>query len=48
ELRWQQSFADAAVRRAAGHGWIERANGHLLLTDDGRQIAQQVTGRVHA
>lgn len=48
ELRWQPSFAAAAVRRATGQVWIERANGHLQLTPDGRHIAQQVVERAHA
>ncbi len=38
-LRWQPAFAAEVVQRAQRGGLIERENGHLTLTDDGRLLA---------
>jgi manganese/zinc/iron transport system permease protein len=40
-LRWDTAFASQVVRRAARRGIIEQHNGHLVLTPEGRQLAQQ-------
>jgi manganese/zinc/iron transport system permease protein len=45
ELKWQPNFANATVRRANTQGLIERQNGHLLLTEDGRVVAQRAMER---
>ena len=41
-MRWEPAFADGVVRRAIGQRWIERLDGHLALTDLGRERACQV------
>ena len=41
-LRWERPFAEQVVSYAQRHGMIERQNGHLALTDKGRDVAQQV------
>ena len=45
ELNWNSEFARSTVRRASQHGFIERQNGNLSLTDSGRQIAHQSLSR---
>lgn len=45
ELRWKPDFARNTINRAAHEGWIERTNGHLELTSQGRNVAQQVIAR---
>jgi len=40
-LRWQPDFADQIVRSAQRHGLVQRVNGHLVLTEDGRLLAQE-------
>lgn len=45
ELNWTHDFAQGTVRRAAQHGYIERQNGSLHLTDTGRQIAHRALSR---
>lgn len=45
ELNWPPDFADATVRRAGRQGMIQRRNGHLELTDNGRRTAQRVLAR---
>ncbi len=40
-LRWQPPFAAEVVQRAQRHGLVERHNGYLALTDDGRQLARE-------
>jgi manganese/zinc/iron transport system permease protein len=38
-LRWDPEFAQRVVRQSARAGYIERQNGHLLLTENGRTHA---------
>lgn len=45
ELRWSVSFAEAAVKRARDHGWIQRERDRLKLTDAGRAVAREVLAR---
>jgi manganese/zinc/iron transport system permease protein len=45
QLKWRPDDAQATVQRASQAGLIERQNGHLFLTEAGRQVAQQVAGR---
>lgn len=40
-LRWQAPFAAEVVQRAQRRGLVERDNGRLLLTPDGRQLARE-------
>lgn len=40
-LRWEPAFAARVVRLAERHGIILRQNGHLVLTEQGRQLARQ-------
>ncbi len=40
-LRWQPAFVAAVVRRAEQGGLVKRQGGLLLLTENGRQMAQQ-------
>lgn len=40
-LRWPPEFATQVVRQAERRGLIARDNGHLLLTDTGREAARQ-------
>ena len=44
-LGWTPDFAQRVVRRSARHGTVERRNGHLALTDEGRRLAQQALKR---
>jgi manganese/zinc/iron transport system permease protein len=44
-LRWSPARTDLAIAGASRRGWIERANGHLELTEPGRQTARQVLTR---
>jgi manganese/zinc/iron transport system permease protein len=41
-MRWEPSFSDQVIQRAVAHHWVERVNGHLVLTEEGRQRARQV------
>lgn len=40
-LRWEERFAADVVQRAERGGLVRRINGHLVLTDGGRILAQQ-------
>lgn len=44
-LRWEPVFASRVVRQAEQRGLVSRQNGQLLLTEDGRQLAQQAIVR---
>lgn len=44
-LGWDTSFAERVVQRSSRHGTIERRNGHLALTDDGRTVAEDALER---
>lgn len=44
-LRWAPARTDLAVAGATRRGWIERANGHLELTEPGRITAHRVLAR---
>jgi len=44
-FNWDADFADRTVRRAARHGTVRRRNGHLVLTESGRSLAQQALER---
>jgi len=44
-FNWDADFADATVRRATRHGTVRRRNGHLVLTESGRSLAQQALER---
>ncbi len=41
ELRWQPVFALGVTRRAVRQGFVTRTDGHLALTDRGRQWAEE-------
>ncbi|RLT36279.1 MAG: metal ABC transporter permease [Chloroflexi bacterium] len=45
ELKWQPDFAHSTVRSAQDGAFVERQNGLLLLTEEGRQVARQVLAR---
>lgn len=45
ELNWSSAYAERTVSRAARSGLIERENGHLLLTTEGRETAQRALAR---
>jgi len=45
ELKWQPNFAQAAVYNAQAEAFVQRQNGLLLLTEQGRQTAQRVLAR---
>lgn len=45
QLKWRPGDAQVTVQRANQAGLIERQNGHLFLTEAGRQVAQQVASR---
>jgi manganese/zinc/iron transport system permease protein len=40
-LRWDAEFSSRVVNRAVERHWVVRQNGHLALTDRGRNRAQQ-------
>lgn len=40
-LRWPPEFATQVVRRATRNGLVMAQNGHLVLTESGRETAQQ-------
>jgi manganese/zinc/iron transport system permease protein len=44
-LGWEAPFAERVVKQSARHGTIERQNGRLVLTDDGRTVAQNALER---
>jgi hypothetical protein len=44
-LRWTVDRTATAVDGAMRRGWINRANGHFDLTDQGRQAALAVLAR---
>ncbi|RPI81901.1 MAG: metal ABC transporter permease, partial [Chloroflexi bacterium] len=39
-LRWEKDFAARVVRLSERHGLLQRYNQHLVLTDMGREVAQ--------
>jgi manganese/zinc/iron transport system permease protein len=41
ELRWTGDFVSKVVRRAIDRHLVQRTNGHLALTNTGRQLAAQ-------
>ncbi len=45
ELNWTPTFAQSTVQRASQHGFLQRQNGSLNLTDSGRQVAQRALSR---
>lgn len=45
ELKWQPDFAQSTVRSAQDEAFVERQNGLLLLTEEGRGVARQVLRR---
>ena len=40
-LRWQPDFAEQVIRYAERKGIVRRQSGRLLLTDEGRSLAQR-------
>ncbi len=44
-LRWSPARTDMAVAGASRRGWVVRANGHLELTEPGRETARLVLAR---
>jgi manganese/zinc/iron transport system permease protein len=44
-MRWRPEFAEQVVRYAERKGTVRRERGHLLLTDEGRSLAQQAMVR---
>jgi len=42
ELRWTRDFAERIVNTALDRNYIVRQNGHLVLTQDGRQLASRL------
>jgi manganese/zinc/iron transport system permease protein len=44
-LGWEAPFAEQVVKRSSRHGTIERQNGRLLLTDNGRTVARHALER---
>ena len=44
-LNWSADYARDTVQRASQNGLIQRENGHLLLTEQGRDTAQRVLAR---
>lgn len=40
-MRWKPDFAEKVVRYAERKGIVRRRSGHLILTDEGRTLAQQ-------
>ena len=45
ELKWQPDFAQSTVRSAQDEAFVERQNGLLLLTEEGRGVARRVLRR---
>lgn len=45
DLNWPSEYAHNTVKRAAKDGLLRRDNGHLLLTDQGRDTARHVLSR---
>lgn len=45
ELKWQPDFAQSTVRNAQDRAYIQRQNGLLLLTEQGRETARRVLER---
>lgn len=43
ELRWTPRAATRAIGWASDRGWVQRTNGHLSLTAQGRQRAETLT-----
>jgi manganese/zinc/iron transport system permease protein len=43
-LRWEPAFAQQVVRRAEQRGLVERHNGYMSLTAQGRVVAQEAVG----
>ena len=44
-LNWNTEFAQRVVAHALKNGTVQRENGHLSLTDDGRAVAQEAATR---
>jgi len=44
-LRWEPDFAEQVIRYAERKGTVRRHSGYLLLTDEGRMLAQQAMVR---
>lgn len=44
-LRWQPDFAEDVVRYAERKGMVRRSKGYLMLTDEGRMMAQKAMVR---
>jgi manganese/zinc/iron transport system permease protein len=44
-LNWDAPFAERVVERAVSRGSVRRENGHLRLTDEGREVAQEAATR---
>jgi manganese/zinc/iron transport system permease protein len=44
-LRWQPDFAAQVVALAERRGFVQRDNGHLALTENGRQLANHAVTR---
>jgi len=44
-LGWEADFAQKVVKRSAQHGTVHPQNGHLQLTDEGRELAQAALER---
>jgi manganese/zinc/iron transport system permease protein len=44
-LRWEPEFAAEVVERAQQRGLVVRHNGHLALTDEGREVAREAIVR---
>lgn len=45
ELNWTATFARDTVQRASQHGYIQRDNGSLHLTEQGRDVAHHALSR---
>lgn len=44
-LNWRPDFAQRIVQRADRQGWVRLAGDQIMLTDQGRRLAQQVVTR---
>jgi manganese/zinc/iron transport system permease protein len=44
-LHWEADFAKQVVQQAQRRRYIDRSNGHLILTGEGRALAQQMMER---
>lgn len=41
-MRWDENFSEQVVQRSVNQRWVERQNGHLVLTELGRERARQI------